>query len=502
MVPLSDLTIRLVFGAFELRSKKLGVPIRPHISSAHNFEYRSLAAYRFLGLLQQDGYATGNTWGWGSVFASAPYLPRVEYGRTVLSRAQWRLGPEALASLTKAGASSLSGVADWCRQRKMPRIVVVAEADNELPLDLRCRSAASILLQFARKRRSLVLTEFFQGDQFLAASDGTGAHYYSQIILPFRAKQLDADGVPPLAPPMQCQRAHPLSQWLYMKYYGGTATIDRLIVEVLGEIIDQTTAQGLIDRWFFVRYADPDPHLRIRFRCPDGRSTLAVLAVLSSASKGLGSRSWRHQADTYVPELNRYGGREAFEESEQIFHADSDCVLRLLRESPEASRPQARWEAALIGVLETVHCFMGEDRRACLRLLLDAQNAWAAKFAPSGGVDRALSKRYRLLQGRIQQVISNPELDLDYLSKARALLRVRNSRILKHVRALYELGSAGALVASYESIVLSHVHMHVNRILRSTSSGEELVLYHYLVRHLKSMLAREQHSKHAPDREG
>jgi thiopeptide-type bacteriocin biosynthesis protein len=145
---------------------------------------------------------------------------------------------------------------------------------------------------------------------------------------------------------------------------------------------------------------------------------------------------------------------------------------------------------------------MGEDRRACLRLLLDAQNAWAAKFAPSGGVDRALSKRYRLLQGRIQQVISNPELDLDYLSKARALLRVRNSRIIKHVRALYELGSAGALVTSYESIVLSHVHMHVNRILRSTSSGEELVLYHYLVRHLKSMLAREQHSKHAPDREG
>jgi thiopeptide-type bacteriocin biosynthesis protein len=58
----------------------------------------------------------------------------------------------------------------------------------------------------------------------------------------------------------------PGSQWLYLKAYTGTASADRILTDTVGPVIDGLLSTGVVDHWFFLRYADPEHHLRLRAR--------------------------------------------------------------------------------------------------------------------------------------------------------------------------------------------------------------------------------------------
>jgi len=53
-------------------------------------------------------------------------------------------------------------------------------------------------------------------------------------------------------------------QWLYYKIYTGVKTADLILTKIIKPFADQLLAQGLIKKWFFIRYADPKHHIRIR----------------------------------------------------------------------------------------------------------------------------------------------------------------------------------------------------------------------------------------------
>jgi thiopeptide-type bacteriocin biosynthesis protein len=58
----------------------------------------------------------------------------------------------------------------------------------------------------------------------------------------------------------------PGSEWLTLKLYAGAITVDDLLRDVVGPLASDLEAEGLAQRWFFIRYADPHGHLRLRFQ--------------------------------------------------------------------------------------------------------------------------------------------------------------------------------------------------------------------------------------------
>ena len=55
----------------------------------------------------------------------------------------------------------------------------------------------------------------------------------------------------------------PASEWLYVKLYTGPATADGVLRDVLAPVVAEA---GLPPgSWFFIRYGDPDWHVRLRF---------------------------------------------------------------------------------------------------------------------------------------------------------------------------------------------------------------------------------------------
>lgn len=57
----------------------------------------------------------------------------------------------------------------------------------------------------------------------------------------------------------------PGTEWLYLKIYTGIKTSDIILKEVITPLIEYFQADNYISKWFFIRYNDPESHLRIRF---------------------------------------------------------------------------------------------------------------------------------------------------------------------------------------------------------------------------------------------
>src|SRR5205807_10366290 len=146
-------------------------------------------------------------------------------------------------------------------------------------------------------------------------------------------KQATEANSPNRASLLAVPRTFPLSsEWLFAKLYTGTGTADRVLCEVVAPFVRKLIHSGAVDRWFFIRYGDPEWHLRVRFHGTPENLHAEVLPALQTAVSPLldDGRLWRVQLDTYEREVERYGGPEAIELAEKLFHADSEAVLQLI----------------------------------------------------------------------------------------------------------------------------------------------------------------------------
>src|SRR6185436_17553588 len=160
---------------------------------------------------------------------------------------------------------------------------------------------------------------------------GPEGRFAHELIVPFvrsAAPPTRATTPAPIQKTHIARRSPPGSEWLYAKIYCGTTSADRVLVNVVAPVIRAANEQGWIDGWFFIRYADPEPHLRVRLH-GDPAVLHSSVAPALNAALALESHAWRVQLDTYEREIERYGGDEGMLMAERIFHVDSDYALAL-----------------------------------------------------------------------------------------------------------------------------------------------------------------------------
>ena len=147
----------------------------------------------------------------------------------------------------------------------------------------------------------------------------------------------------------------PGDEWLFFKVYCGVNTSDELLVKKILPLAHRLMKEKKIIRWFFIRYSDPDYHLRVRFLL---NSTDDIGCVITKTrgclSKYLNnSNVSKVVVDTYQREIERYGAKY-IELSEQVFHAGSECVATILKHLNENS--ELRWKAAFLIVDSLFTC--------------------------------------------------------------------------------------------------------------------------------------------------
>ena len=166
----------------------------------------------------------------------------------------------------------------------------------------------------------------------------------------------------------------PGSEWAYFKINTGTKTADAILKNELYGYVRELLKNDVIDKWFFIRYSDPDFHIRLRLHLKESQNFNSVFNSFHELFQSIVDSNlvWNIQCDTYQRELERYG-TNTISLIEELFFIDSDHVIRLLFQTENENSEQQRWKLSLILVDSFLSAFSFEypQRKELLRTMAD-----------------------------------------------------------------------------------------------------------------------------------
>jgi thiopeptide-type bacteriocin biosynthesis protein len=436
----------------------------------------------------------------------------------VLARATWNLDEATCAAIAgQRGATLWRRIHETRERLRWPDWICLQHGDNELPVNLNntlCLDAFSHHLK-AYSRATVVEMFPAPGDLPARGQDGRFVH---ELIVPFtrKAAAVSAGGAQteqapltegasarPASPrTLAVKRGYPPgSEWVYVKFYTGPQTVDDLLGSDVPALLQQLTRARAVDHWHFVRYGDPEWHVRLRLHV--ARRSLRHLAVASCEKLGSillkRARVWRVQFETYDREIEAYGGSDAsMRLAERVFHRDSEAALGMVKRLRQNEEANDRWRLSLLSTHMLLVDF-GLDLAARHRVVSSMRDGLRDEFRGGAILDRQLSAKFRAARRDIDHLMDpngrgGREPDRNASGRSTSLgtrlLRRRSGLLEPVVGAIRRLELRGKLDACCETLAQRFVHMSNNRLLRSDARLHELVIYDQLKRLYLSDAAR------------
>lgn len=495
-IPVSDLYVYVEGQTVKLWSRRLDRQVVPRLSNAHNYSNRSLNIYRFLSLVQNQ-FVTLPSFDVPRDLQSARFLPRVTLDSLILSPMKWRIPRDEIAYLVKDGEWQPDAWERLVRTYRLKPVVIFAVADNTLRIDLRNPRLVEMLLSEIRGNGNVSLQEDLGETYRPLVSDAEGGRYTNEFILPFynpKAQPIvtgDASQGEKIGQ-SAARRFPPGSEWLSVKLYGARSSVEGVLMERVAPLIGRWRESELFDKWFFIRYGDPDWHLRLRFHGDPDDLGGRLLPELRGALKEAVDDGLIHRIETftYVRETERYGGDHAIDHAEDLFMEDSRMVMEgvaLAREYDES----LRWRLALLVCDAAMQAF-GLDLDARFQLIDRLRLGFGREFEENAALRSQLGDRYRELRGRIET---------DFSGEAEVPATRRMHRIVGRYRESLEptgqvyrrLLAEGKLVGTVEDVLQSFLHMTCNRLFKSDGRAHEFLIHDLLRRHYLAEINRLCH---------
>lgn len=468
VVPLGELVVGIRDERFYVRWPARDVDLQ--VTQGHMLNWHHAPpVVSFLLDVAADRGVQLSQFDWGPA-AAFPFLPRVSRGRVVLSPAQWRVsgggGPEGLAP--NPVAQFTRNLSAWRTQWRVPRYVYLTVVDNRLLLDLDDTACTELLrddLARLPDDGSVLLQEALPGLEHAWAQGPNGSHIV-ELVVPLVLRSRRPAGIEPPAavsprpaggePSPDARIRPPGSEWLYLKLYCPPVAQDELIAGRLRAFTQITQAASMSDCWFFVRYADPAPHVRVRFHGDPDTLVGTLLPELTRWANDLvlAGLCERFAFDTYERELERYGGGDGTLLAEAIFTVDSVAVAELLHLIGTHPDPPDRLTLAMLSI-DDLLASLGFDELARHEHYLDR-----AILSSEDG--REYRQRKVALARLFGSSNGGPPDGLD--PEIWRILAARHRDLTSIATELAILEDQGTLPTPRSVLYANYVHMHCNRL--------------------------------------
>jgi thiopeptide-type bacteriocin biosynthesis protein len=503
-IQLQDLMVSVEHNKIILRSKKLNKEIIPRLSTAHNYSFNALPVYQFLCDLQTQYFEkSGMGFNWGNITGNYKFLPRAVYKKIILERAKWQLTKEDAAILLDEKNVSMDAITSWRKQLNMPVQVILADGDNELLINFEDEQSIRMLINSIKKRDRFVLLEFLFEVNDVFVTDKSGKGYVNEFIaillkdktavarenekvpVSFEKNETEIKGT--------AQRTFSIgSEWLYYKFYAGIKTADKLLAEVIRPLTEELIEKKYIDKFFFIRYTDPENHIRLRFHFSDLTKIGFVISFVYKAiepylQEGLISKV---QTDTYNRELERYG-INSMEIAESLFYIDSVVTLNLLDLIDGAEGEVIRWQFAIRSIddLLTNLKFNSTEK---LQLLEDMKTAFFREHGESKELKLQLDAKFRTERKLVEDILDRSQDEAREIQPIIELLEWKKEQVQPLAEKIIELNKANQLQVELKELTSSYIHMLLNRLFMARQRTYEMVVYDLIYRYYKSMAGREK----------
>ncbi|WP_293928056.1 lantibiotic dehydratase [Sphingobacterium sp. UBA6320] len=465
LIKINDLHLFMQNKRLILWSEQLRKEIIPKLTTAHNFQ-KGINLYRFLADLQFQDPPIGLKWEWGNI-AKQSFLPRIRYKDIILNRASWHI-----SKLTHVPACPMEKKQKLKMLMKMyclPKQVVLIEGDSEMLLDFSNPIAVDIFFDKVLQE-DLVLCEFLFSEYQSPVKDVNGNSYNNEIILPIKGT-LKQNRIAEPPPSSIYERNFVLgTEWVYVKIYCGIHYSEELLKTTVPEIIKKLKEAKLIKKWFFIRYRDPEYHLRLRFEAvsPD-KFGIIVQMINENFAPSLDERSiFNIQFDTYKREIERYTP-EYMLITEDLFHHESEYVLSIIKNAPNSSE---RWNTCLAcmnKLLDTAGLTLLEKCKFSMQI----SSAFSTEFGNNKFTEKGFNEIFREQKKTIEHCINklswhtNEEYPISYFKTIVDKIEVDEK-------------SVKAILNKKSNLLSSYIHMLINRLLPSEQRLYEYALYHIL----------------------
>ncbi|TYB40793.1 lantibiotic dehydratase [Actinomadura chibensis] len=329
-IPVGDLAVGCEGDRLYLASMSLKRRVEPVVPHALDLSTHAPPVARFLAEIgnAQSAVLTGFDWGAAN---HLPFLPRLRYGRAVLTSARWVLDAADVPSRDASWSQWDDAFQKWRASRRLPNAVLLVRGDRRLRLDLSDRGQLALLRANVTPERKVVLEEAVEDD----GHGWCGGRAHEIVVQMARVQSPDVHR------PVGMQMARRgdghlpgASPWLFVKLYGSPERQTELLTRHFPDLLAAWSAEP---RWWFVRYRDPEPHIRLRIALADSMEFgIAAARVGSWAQRLRRSALLRDvQITTYYPETGRWGNGLLMAAAEEVFSADSRAVTAQLGEGTE-----------------------------------------------------------------------------------------------------------------------------------------------------------------------
>jgi lantibiotic biosynthesis protein len=383
LINVDDLAVAAAADRLCLVSLSRGVEIEPTVLNAVEMVWHAHPLVRFLCELPTALHVPCDKFSWGPAAGALPFLPALRYGRIVLSPARWLLDAAEVPDAATSWPEWISALHHWRDARGVPPTVWLGEGDVRLLLDLTESAHLAVLrAELGRSGRVRLTQPPAPGAGWL---DGI-AH---EIVIPVAATTTPATSRTWASEPTGRDHGHVpgAGRWLYAKLYAHPERQTTVLTAHLPRLL-AAFAPELTPTWWFLRYRDPEPHLRLRIATVgDFAAAAARLAAWAEDLRGRGLVG-QVQLDTYFPETGRFGTGNALAAAEDYFAADSAAAVAQLRaRRPGGANIDAVTAASIVNLVIAAHDGSTDDG---LRWLID--HTATTRPAPSRAVyDQAIA---------------------------------------------------------------------------------------------------------------
>jgi thiopeptide-type bacteriocin biosynthesis protein len=487
VLDLDDLVVGVRDRHFYLRS--VGRGRRVVVTQSHMLNL-ALApnVCRFLVEVSADGRPQPLAFDWGMA-GNAPYLPRLARGRIVLSPARWHLRSSSLGGMPAVADDERCFLAlqRWRARWQAPRHVYLVEGDARLLLDLEHPLSVGQLrrkLDRTEAAGPVQLQELLPGFEDLWLRDADEQPFFSELVVPLlprpeatasgRRRPVPSRRVDPVGRvPDDVRYLLPGGRWTYLKLYAPARQHEELIAGPVREMARVLQRQGHVDHWFFVRYADPAPHLRVRFHAAADAAREAVLVEATAWASGLARHGLvnRMVVDSYVREVERYGGPDGVAAMEEVFGADSALVAGILA-AVRSGRLTLDPTVVAGCTLDRLFARYGLDLPGRLRLL---DGLGAGDGVPVAPLQERRVLLCELLVAEDARRGSLPQEQAEQDRRLGDLWAVHQPALETAFARVRELAEHGKLWKPEAEILASLAHMHLNRLLGTDAERERTV---------------------------
>lgn len=470
----------------KLKSKRLNKEIIPRLSNSHNYSYQSLPIYHFLCDLQSSNLPVSFSIGWKKIVPKIKFLPRLTFKNIILEPATWQLDKEDFQLLITSSTDKLLALMDsFCAKWQIPKRFVLADSDNELLVNTQNLLSVQTWVDTIKNREKIELKEFlFEPTKGEVVNEKNEAFTNQFIASLVNKKTVYEASLEPQKVVNDIQRKFSLgSEWLYIKLYTGIKAADDILTQAIKPLMAQFLADELIDKWFFIRYEDPDKHIRLRLHFNDLQGLGKVILALKEAIDDFEKEGiiWKTQFDTYQREIERYGA-DVMELTENIFFHDSQIIVSLLEQTWGDEREHIRWQFTM----KIIDMFLNDFQFSLsqkLFLLNHLKERFAKEFMLDKSLKLQMDKRFRDNRKTIVSILNTPISEEHHAIFE--TIQLKSEAIKPSIDKIISLKTDKAL----QQFLADTIHMTVNRCIPDNQRFHELIIYDFMYRYYQAETA-------------